>query len=225
MKSIFTLIFPNRCIGCHRILPQNQSILCVRCLDTLAYTHWFSATENDLWNEINQNGLFSSAYSLFYYDKGLLVQKLLHANKYYNQPKVGSFIAKLIPETYLVSVNADVVTFVPSHAKTLRSRGYNQVKNFASSVAKCLNISLIPDLLERKSRKDSQTKHNRTKRFSQLENAFVFNTKYDFSAPFHVLLIDDLATTGSTLIHCAEVLKEAIPAVEISVLTMAFARS
>lgn len=228
MQSIFDLIFPKRCVGCDRILAKNQDFLCVSCFGNLSFTHWPVDEPTPLFAELAHPNLFEQAYSVFYYDKGFTVQALLHANKYFNQPKIGKFIAQLLPRDlieFYKTKNIHSVIAVPSHPRTLRQRGYNQVHAFAQEVAKQIQAHFLPQSLVRSKRKSSQTKLGRSDRFSGLDGAFSLNKNPNLDDFQRVLLIDDLATTGSTLIHCAEVLKQNYPKIEIFVLTMANARS
>ena len=227
MYSIFSLFFPHRCIGCERILPKKQIFLCVKCLNKLTFTHWDSFTENLLYTELNRADLFRSAYAFFNYNKGGIVQNLLHSNKYYNQPKIGKFISDLIPQNIIdfYKTNIDYIVIIPAHKRTLRERGYNQVELFAKNIADKTNKSFISDLLIRQKKKSSQTKRNRKQRFSQLDNSFKFNTKHRLKNNARILLIDDLATTGSTLIHCAEAIKSEIINAEIHTFTIALTRN
>ncbi|MBV7441143.1 hypothetical protein KRX57_06895 [Weeksellaceae bacterium TAE3-ERU29] len=208
-------------------MPKKQDFLCVKCLTKLTFTHWTSFTENLLYSELSRPDLFNSAYSVFYYDKGGIVQDLLHSNKYFNQPKIGKFISDLIPQNIIdfYKKNIDYVVIIPSHKRTLRERGYNQVRIFAENFANKTETLFIEDLLIRQKRKSSQTKRNRKQRFFQLDNSFGFNPKHKLKDNAKILLIDDLATTGSTLIHCAETIKSEMKNAEISVFTMAVARS
>ncbi|MGV4460677.1 ComF family protein [Ornithobacterium rhinotracheale] len=228
MQSIFDLIFPKRCVGCDRILAKNQDFLCVSCFRNLSFTHWQIDEETPLFQNLNRPDLFQGAQSFFYYDKGGTVQALLHANKYFNQPKIGKFIAQLLPKDlieFYKTKNIDAVIAVPSHPRTLRQRGYNQVHAFAQEVSNQINANFSPRLLVRSERKSSQTQLGKSDRFSRLDGAFSLNKNPNLGDFQRVLLIDDLATTGSTLIHCAEVLKQNYPKIEIFVLTMAHARS
>lgn len=161
--------------------------------------------------------------SFLYYQKDGITQKLIHQLKYKNQPEIGVFIGEWFGSN-LVDMNVfediDYIVPVPLHPKKQRKRGYNQVTLFGETLSKILDVEYKPNVLIRSSTTKTQTLKQRFERFSdsntkfKLANTTIFENK-------HVLLIDDVITTGATIEACAnELLKT--KNITISVATMAY---
>ncbi|MGI9527368.1 MAG: ComF family protein [Weeksellaceae bacterium] len=160
---------------------------------------------------------FIGAASILNYEYGNAVQKLIHANKYYNQPQTGTFIATLA-QSILVNLDVDVVTLVPVHPKTRRNRGYNQVEVFAKSIAQELGVGLEGEMLKRTKRRSSQTHKNKAQRIKSLTGSFEAS---EISKEYKsILLVDDVMTTGSTLRICLEAIAQKSNAT-VCIITMA----
>lgn len=217
MLGILNYIFPHRCVKCTKILSDAAMPLCFGCYQQMPFSHYKLDNENPAYDKISEFAEIKNASSLLLYGQQNAVQKLVMANKYYNLPRIGLFLAEFALRE-LQQHDFDIITCVPSHIRTIRKRGYNQVEKFATKIAKGLEVEFNPTLIKRIKRRDSQTHKNREGRYKSLENTFEVSDeikKYD-----KLLLLDDVLTTGSTLGHCCQeiLVKKQI---EISVYTMA----
>ncbi|MDO5655124.1 MAG: hypothetical protein Q4G27_03175 [Flavobacteriaceae bacterium] len=217
MQAIIDLFFPRRCLHCTRIIPDLELPLCMRCYVQMPFTHWEMNRENLLWESLSREAEVEAASALLFYYQQNASKRLIMANKYYNMPFIGKALANLALPT--IAVHAyDVITCVPSHHRTMRVRGYNQVSLFAKTLSENLQIPFAPDLLKRIKRKDSQTHKNRFERLNSLRNAFeVSDDLHQYNS---ILLVDDVHTTGATLVNCCKILHEK-KNVKIYVYTMA----
>lgn len=217
MKDLLNYILPHRCSGCGRILPDKPMPLCTICYQEMPFSH----------EKLNRKGLsaqpllhhkqLKGAASILNYKYGNTVQKLMHANKYYNQSQIGLFMAALAPAV-LDKLEVDVVTCVPTHHRTKRKRGYNQVELFAKTIAQNLDTAFHPDLISRIKRRNSQTHRNKAQRIQSLQHSFyVTDEAKKYSS---ILLLDDVMTTGSTLNVCLSAIKEKSNA-QVYILVMA----
>lgn len=197
MKTFLEAIFPKRCINCNRILGGNNDFLCIKCLNSLPYTYWGFNDENDLFSVLYDRLKLQKASALLRFESGNITQKLLHSNKYFNQPKIGAFLAEL-SINQLKNNDIDLVLSVPSHKRTKRLRNYNQVDEFARSIAKSINAEFETKMLKRIGSKKSQINKSRFERLGVLTNSF--KLEQDLSKYQHILLVDDLVTSGATII-------------------------
>jgi ComF family protein len=166
-----------------------------------------------------------SATSFLFFEKGSIVQQIMHYLKYKNQESISTFLGdwmgqELKEEKAYTSV--DVVVPVPLHKKKLRKRGYNQVAGFGKQLAKHLDAVYIDDLLIKSTKTKTQTFKDRVTRWYQNKHLFqVTNTSMLQNK--HILLVDDIITTGATIEACATALNS-IPGITISVASMAYTK-
>jgi ComF family protein len=164
-----------------------------------------------------------AASALLYFSKGSRVQNLMHQLKYKNKPEVGVYLGKLAGKCLLenaVFAAADVIIPVPLHKQKLLKRGYNQSLSFAEGLAEKLQVPVSVDNLIRTTGTESQTKKSRTSRYENMKEVFSVKNPSLLTGK-HVLLVDDIITTGATLEACCNVLLE-IPGVKISIAAIAY---
>jgi ComF family protein len=226
-EDFFRLFFPDHCLGCDAIMPKHLETLCMRCRLNLPYTqHHFTPNHNPVmqkfWGKANLK--YGMAYLKFY--KGGKVQKLMHALKYQKQPQIGV----LLGESYGYDLTAfelekafDVIIPLPMHPRKLKIRGYNQAACFGIGLAKAFEKPMYDDVLLKATQTDSQTRKSRINRWLNVKETFVLNPeKMHLIRGKHVLLVDDVITTGSTLEAAIHILDKAQPA-SISVAAIASA--
>ncbi len=212
---ILDFLFPNRCLNCNQIIDYEE-IVCKSCEDQLHFTHWKMAEENPLLKRCQLLFPIENATALLQFEKDSLSQKVLHELKYGSKEWVGKTIANWTVAQIDFPENIDLLVSVPLHPKKLKKRGYNQLHLYTKTLSEKLNIPYSNNLLQRNSYQKAQAKKDKFRRSE---------TKYDFTLTEklegkHVLLIDDVFTTGSTLSAIAwEILKE--PNNRISILVMA----
>ena len=196
------VLFPNRCLECDEIISKNE-IVCVKCLDKIHFTHW-DFGENLLKQKAQFLFPVENAFSLMFFDKKGLSREILHQLKYRNQERVGGILADWVAERMEITEKPDLLINIPLHPKKFKERGYNQLHLFTEKLAEYYEIPFRHDLLRRESHHKAQAQKNKADRGE---------TKYHFSLSEnienkHILLIDDIYTTGNTMSAAAwEILK------------------
>lgn len=213
LSDFLSLFYPNLCIGCDRVLPKGGKYLCPKCLYNLPKTRTHEL-EVPLFKE-KFEGLVQLRDILVYihFHKNGLTQKVLHELKYGNMPDVGEMMGKRYAYDLLHAGlgNAfDLIVPVPLHPKRLKQRGYNQSEYFGKGLSIVLGIPMNTSDLIKVKHIDSQTKKNKLNRIKRVEGVFdvVDNNALRNK---RILLVDDLLTTGSTLVACLEVLGNCEP--------------
>lgn len=213
---ILNLLFPNRCLNCNRIIDAEE-IVCALCFDQIDFNH-HQFTENNLLKERCQV-LFpvENAFALMQFGEENLSRKIVHQLKYANREKVGKILAKWVMEKIdFGNYPPDLFVTVPLHPKKLKERGYNQLHLFANTLGSHFNIPCDHHLVKRNFYKRAQAKKNKAQR-STTED--LFSLTHEISGK-HILLIDDVFTTGNTMSSVAwEILKN--PDSKVSVLIIA----
>ena len=214
LPSLFELFFPNLCYGCDAILHGSSQFLCLNCLSTLPETNMAAVSYNNVMvQKLMGRAKLEHAFALYAYTKGNNVQRLIYALKYYGQEQVGQFLGELMAEEILKHqlTNVDYVVPVPLHPKKLKLRGYNQAEILAKAIAEKNNLPLSPNLIQRAVYQQSQTKKTRDARIENVNHAFVVdpNLKEEVLDK-HILLVDDVFTTGSTVEACNAALTEVL---------------
>ena len=208
------VLFPNRCLECDDVISKDE-IVCVRCLDKIHFTHW-DFGENLLKQKAQFLFPVENAFSLMFFDKKGLSREILHQLKYRNQERVGGILADWVAERMEITEKPDLLINIPLHPKKLKERGYNQLHLFTEKLAEYYEIPFRHDLLQRESYHKAQAQKNKADRGE---------TKYHFSLSEnienkHILLIDDIYTTGNTMSAAAwEILKH--KGNKLSILVMA----
>ncbi|MFQ5570192.1 MAG: ComF family protein [Rhodothermales bacterium] len=223
-KALLDVVYPPRCIRCGATLLEAQPPLCPRCLHRLERVE-----PEDLsallqqWPEARQ--CLAGAFALWPFDAGGTVQRIQHLLKYGNRPRYGVAFGMVLGTAYRETVEAvpDLVLPIPLHRARLYERGYNQSAMLGRGVGRALGVPVSEALLVRRRATRSQTKLSRRKRWENVSGAFAVPDQ-DAVATRHLLLIDDVLTTGATLTAGAMVLKQA-GAASVRVATLALARS
>ena len=215
-------IFPRPCNGCETSLNRNEKVLCTRCLHDLPLTNYHLEKGNAVEAIFYGRIPVENATSLLLFEKKALVQKLIHNLKYKGQQEIGSFLGAWMGhelkerENYR---NISVVIPVPLHKMKLKKRGFNQVEAFGKEIANELEVPYKDHILLKKSASQTQTVKKRFARWGTIGETFVVEHPGEIENQ-HILLVDDLVTTGATLEACAEKLLQ-VKGVKISIATMA----
>jgi len=223
LTDLFTVFFPELCVNCKNMLESKGKYLCLSCVSELPLTHFSGLEMNQVEMTFRGRIPIEAGTSLLFFEKRSMVQKMIHQLKYKNKPEIGRFLGQWLAAEILLSKrfeSADIVVPIPLHPEKKKIRGYNQVWPFAEAIANGLGIDISNDAVIREGNKTSQTLKNRTDRVLEEKSEFVL-CKADQIRDKHVLLVDDIITTGATMQSCAEVLL-AISGVRISLASMAF---
>ncbi len=213
---ILDLLFPNRCLHCNRIIPGDE-IICELCFDQVNFTHWKFDEDNLLKQRCNLMFPTENAYSLMQFEEESLSRKIVHALKYDSREKTGKILARWTTERLTFNGREpDLFVTIPLHPKKEKKRGYNQLHKFANELSKHFDIPVDHEVLKRNSYKKAQALKDKSQR-SEMENRFSIQKNIENK---HVLIIDDVYTTGNTMASAAwEILKTGNN--KVSVLVMA----
>jgi len=219
-KAFLNLLYPPSCLGCGAYLAEVTPPLCHRCLRRLEQPDP-DALHARLHRLADPEAL-DGVFSLWLFDEGGTVQRIQHLLKYGNRPRYGVALGRLMGTAYTDRSLPDLVLPIPLHRARLYERGYNQSAMLATGMAESLGIPIATDLLIRTRATRSQTRLSREARWQNVSGAFAV-TDTEAVAGKHILLIDDVLTTGATLAAAAATLKSA-GAASITAATLALAR-
>ena len=238
MKALADLLLPRVCVVCGRKLLMREEHLCLFCQSDIPFTRFHMLKHNpmaDRFNEIIQKQVekrqtpvrekYAYATSLFYYDSDAGYRHIPYQIKYHGNKSAGSHFGEMlgmeIARTPWLG-DVDAIVPVPLHWRRKWSRGYNQAEVLAKAVSEIIQVPVYTDLLARKRHTGTQTKMDIPQKTENVAGAFEARLP-ERQAPGHILLIDDVFTSGSTLGACFQALREVFPpSVRISVATLAF---
>ncbi|SFB71067.1 ComF family protein [Zunongwangia sp. SCSIO 43204] len=220
--DFINLFYPKTCNCCERPLLDHEKVICTSCLHQLPLTNFQPNNENQADKVFYGRAEINAAYALLLFRKKNMVQLLLHQLKYKRQFEISYFLGEWTGEILKNSsrfTNIDMVIPVPLHKKRLKERGYNQTEGFAKEIAKSLNAEYRDDLLTKTSSSKKQALKNRISRWNLMEQSFQLTDASAISGK-HILLVDDILTTGATLEACINCLRNS-EKIKISIATMA----
>ena len=222
-KQLINLFFPNICVGCKNVLVEQEKVICIHCLHELPLTNLHVNDSKVISKIFYGTVVLQHATALFYYPKkGVVRQVILHL-KYKNQKHISGYLGKWLGIELKDSGNyndIDVVIPVPLHKKRMRQRGYNQVEGFAKELALSLNAEYNDSTLFRNKNTSTQTVKNRLTRWNNVQTIFEI-TDVNTLKGKHILLVDDVITTGATIKSCVTELNK-INNVKLSLAVMAY---
>ena len=225
LKNIYELFYQELCLCCNEALNIQESIICIHCRHDLPLTNFTSEKENLIEKAFYGKTQIEAATALFYFFKKGTIQHLIHNLKYKNQQQVGTFLGnwlgcELTNNSRFSTI--DVIIPVPLHKKKLKSRGYNQVTTFGNSLAQNMKVPFQENILSRISSTKTQTKKIRFNRWENVQELFFVENEKALENK-HILLIDDIITTGATLEACS-ITFSPIKKVKLSIATMAYSK-
>lgn len=218
-----SLLYPNLCLSCRSTIRYDQEPqLCLSCSAALSPTRHWELPENPVTDLLRGRLDIQFGTALYFFNTGTVCQSLIHALKYHHRPEVGIQLGKILGrhlmEHEALNDLAGIVP-VPIHPQRKHHRGYNQAEKIAEGMAAVLGIPVYPDALRRLTFQGSQTKKNRYERMQNVAQVFA-SGKGDFTNK-HLLLIDDVITTGATLDFCGNLLLECHEGCKLSIATLA----
>lgn len=219
--------FPRICPICGKKLLLTEEILCTGCLTGLPYTHILNSPGNEMERSFWGRFPIRRASSLCYYARGSKISSLLHDMKYHGARtaciQMGELLAsELHPSGFFEGI--DCLIPVPLHPRRQRTRGYNQSELLARGISAFTGIPVCTDALHRIHHNPTQTHKHGYERWLNAENLFALSDKALPTLQHkHIMLVDDVLTTGATLTACADVLVS-IPGIQISLVTLAWAK-
>ncbi|MEO8887382.1 MAG: phosphoribosyltransferase family protein [Mucilaginibacter sp.] len=224
IADFISLLFPELCPACGESLIATEQLMCTQCRYTLPFTNFHLQADNivarQFWGKLNVEG----AYALYYFAKGGKVQNLMHHFKYKGMFRIGNLLGSIAGSQLMQNdtfKTVDYIIPVPLHKTRLKERGYNQSKCFAEGLATKLPGVVNDNILVRIRATETQTHRSRFLRFENMQEVFKVTNSSKLENK-HVLLVDDIVTTGSTLEACGtELLK--ISGLKLSIATIAYA--
>ncbi len=219
------VVMPRVCPVCQQALDGDEKWLCRKCLATLPRTRYEEVTFNTMEQHFAGKVPIERATAYFFYEKGSPYASILHDIKYHGTPTMGKWltaraVGDMAGSRFFDGI--DVVTAVPLHRSKLAQRGYNQSEYLARGIAERLDIPFI-EALKAIRPHSTQTHKGAMERWQNIQGNYALKKDADQLAGKHILLVDDVITTGSTLTVCAALLKQ-IPGATVSLFTLAAAR-
>ena len=223
-KSVVNIFFPKVCYACLGTLNDNEDTICVDCRHDLPVTNFHFDNSDAIKKVLYGRCKIEHGTALFRFEKKSLVQQLIHGLKYRGYQNIGFVLGNWLGgelqelEAYQ---DVDVVIPVPLHKKKLKSRGFNQVEKFGQQIAEALDAEYLDQVLVKISNNKSQTTKGRIARLINSDELFALEHNALIENK-HILIVDDLITTGATLEACILILNQA-KNIKISIATMAIA--
>lgn len=224
LDSILNLFYPRVCSACGEPLLKGEETVCLKCRHTLPKTGYELNPDNPLAQMFHGRVRFHAVTACFFFAKSGKVQHLIHELKYKGNKEAGVFLGRQIGETIKEAPLFQGIDFlipVPLHPKREKQRGYNQSLMIAQGIHEVTGIPMGDKFLVRAVHTATQTKKSAEERYQNVKDIFEVRFANELENK-HLLLIDDVLTTGATLEACAHQL-EAITGVTLSAATAACA--
>jgi len=222
--DFISLLFPRLCYACGSQLMRNESLICTACFVLIPRTNYHLAEDNPVAQLFWGRCLIEKAAAFSYYNKGSRIRKLIHNLKYNGIREIGYDLGRLYGLSLKTSgfINdIDIIIPVPLHPMKKRIRGFNQSETISMGIADATHLPVDIKSLARVLVSATQTKRSRYERWTNVEGIFQVLDSQTIMGK-HVLLVDDVITTGSTIESCTnELLK--VEGVKVSVVALAFA--
>ena len=224
LDSILNLFFPRLCAACGEPLLKNEETICLKCRLLLPKTGFELHPDNPLAQAFYGRVKLHAVTACYFFSKKGKVQHLIHELKYKGNTDAGLFLGEQLGESIKDAPQFQGIDYlipVPLHPKREKRRGYNQSLLIAQGVNKVTGIAIGDKYLIRAAYNETQTHKSAEARYENVQHIFEVRFAEELKGK-HVLLIDDVLTTGATLEACAHQL-ETIPGISISVATAAYA--
>ncbi len=217
------LVFPHNCAGCGTDIVADQQLLCLRCLSELPVTNFFDQPGNPVETSFYGRLPIRNAAAGYFFTKNSLIQHIIFQLKYRGNKDIGVYLGALIGKLINNSNRfgqVDVLIPLPLNPKREKKRGYNQATQICNGIATVFDRPVIENIVKRKVYTETQTHMGRINRWQNMDGVFEVSNP-DVLQSKHILLVDDVVTTGATLEACgSELLK--IPGTTLSLATIAY---
>lgn len=224
INDLLSLLYPELCHACGNSLFTNEKLICLSCLYKLPKTNFHLEKNNTIekifWGRFH----LQKASSFLYFSKESRVQNLMHEFKYRSKKEIGFYLGELFARelskgNWLEDI--DVIVPVPLHDKKKQIRGYNQSEEIAKGFESHSSITVETTVINRVIDSETQTKKSRFRRWENVNEIFKIDNPHKIEGK-HILIVDDVITTGATLEACAQMLLK-VEGVKISLASLAYA--
>jgi ComF family protein len=221
--SFLHLLFPHVCSGCGSDMLDRHMSLCLRCLARLPYTHFekypHNPAERIFWGRLS----LIAASAQYFFTKQSLVQRLMHRFKYRQDRDLCFELGRMMGDQLRISERfpADALVPLPLFPAREKKRGYNQAAVLCEGISESMRIPLISNAVIRPHHTDTQTKKGRVERWANIEGKFLITDPASIRNR-HILLVDDVVTTGATLEACGQSILD-VEGVSLSIATLCIA--
>ena len=210
LKNIFSdtlhLFYPHLCIGCNSDLLDEKNLLCLRCINDLPHTNFAQHANNPLEKAFWGRLPLTAAHAEFYFSKESLIQHLIHQLKYKNNKDIGIFLGEMMGKSLLNSnrfSDIDCLAPLPLFKDKEHKRGYNQSAIICKGMAAVMNLPVLVGAVTRERFTETQTRKHRVERWENVDGSFIVKKPESLQGK-HILLVDDVITTGATLEACGQ---------------------
>lgn len=220
-RTVFNTLLPDLCPVCGRRLLKGEHTMCLHCRLSLPAINNQPFNNNAVHRHLAATTPIEHAAAMFIYRRGDRYVKLIHTTKYYSRPRLGrrlgyEFALQLKSSGFFTDI--DAIVPVPLHWWKHIRRGYNQSEEIARGVSAASKLPVLYDMLSAR-RHSSQTRYSRTSRWLNAESVYYAAHRLPDSIG-HVLIVDDVITTGATMLACCRALHQTHPYLRISVLSL-----
>lgn len=222
-ESLSQLLFPHVCENCGIDVIETGHFLCLKCHASLPKTDFHLYPNNPIEKMFWGRLPVTHATAQYYFTKNSMMQTLMHGLKYKGNKELGFYLGRLMGSALALSNRfryVDALIPLPLFPSKERKRGYNQATVLCEGIAEILEKPILKNAVIRTTHTDSQTKKNRVQRWQNMEGRFELVDEQVIKGK-HILLVDDVITTGATLEACGSELAEA-ENVQLSIATLCF---
>ncbi|MDR1382161.1 MAG: ComF family protein [Tannerella sp.] len=224
LNDFVNLFYPRLCCLCQNPLIENEQHLCLTCLCDLPRTCFRTGKDNPAWALFAGFSRMEAATAFLFFEKDGKTQQLIHAFKYYGNRSLAEYLGRIAAielKEYGFFASIDAIIPVPLHPNKEKKRGYNQSGLIANGISSVCGCSVDRTSIIRIADTTTQTRKSIYERHVNMEKIFKLTNAEHLSGK-HILLVDDVMTTGATTSACIEILSE-IPDIVISIFSLAIA--
>lgn len=227
LKDIFGLFMPPVCAMCGETLPETVGFVCTRCRWEMPLTGFCRRFDNPVAHKFHGLVPVVNASAFMWFSDGSDVRKMIHDFKYRGSwryaRKSGEWYGSELRESGFYS-DVDVIVPIPLHIRKLLKRGYNQSEYIAEGISVSMGVPVDVRSVTRRRHTKSQTERTKNDRWENVEGIFAVRRSRALSGK-HILLVDDVLTTGATMVSCAQAILDAVPDCRISIAALAASRA
>ncbi len=225
LSDISDIMWPETCMGCgKRFVSPKEHLVCSECMRQIPKVDYYKYDENfvtDVFFRENVKIEYGCCY--FHFNKGDWTQNLMHNIKYFKHPELGVKLGRMAAlelKKHNRFSDVDYIVPVPMHPEKIKNRGFNQAERITAGMSEIMQIPVCEVILEKTINSKTQTFMQRDERIKNADKIFAANRVGELAC-CHFLIVDDVFTTGSTLLVCAKKLHEAMPECRVSVFALA----